>query len=455
MAGMHEPLMDIGQHVVEGDHLPRELEVPQLRAGLLQQATDQSQARQGERGVEALAHGKIRFGLVEEGVHRRNTILLLVVLEHPGAIQPRLALHVRNRALHDRKRLVFPDDPVPLPGPFLHGGVLVGLALQGAQRCTQPIDDGAPLSQPGLADLAVKIGQGVRVDQRRFDVRGPEELGQRLRQVTLEQLRELVGAIAPGRQIKRKARRHRFPGDMPSPVVVDRLHQELVVILHEFHVHRQAGREGIVRQRALTEPVDGEDGGFVEGFERAVQEFDAGAAPAGLVDRRGKPGDEGIVRRTGLLRQRIAQFPDPRADALTQFRGRGLRERHHENLPNGELALEEQPHIQAADGPGLAGSGRRFDEIDAVQGTVKNIHGAHDVHGVDGVPAGTASIRGSSRHARIPPKTIRVDSSKFESIGLSWPRKASRYAASSLSPRASPYAGRHLSLALAKLSVSW
>src|SRR6185312_14846403 len=110
---------------------------------------------------------------------------------------------------------------------------------------------------------------------------------------------------------------------------------------------------------------------------------------------------------------------DARAHALAQLGGGGLRERDDENLLHFELALEEEPQVDAADGPRLAGPGGRLDEIDSVERRIENVERGGRAHHVS---------RGSSMDASSGSKSVRAHSSNSASSGSSWPRSASRYA---------------------------
>ena len=67
------------------------------------------------------------------------------------------------------------------------------------------------------------------------------------------------------------------------------------------------------------------------------------------------------------------QFREPPANPLVQFRGRRLREGHDKNLIGVQVLFEQQPHVQRADVPRLAGSRRRLDLVDAVERTGEDV----------------------------------------------------------------------------------
>ena len=171
---------------------------------------------------------------------------------------------------------------------------------------------------------------------------------------------------------------------MAAPEVVRHLHDEFAVVLHRLELHRHAGGEGRIAERALTEAVDGEDGCLVEGLQRGVepQPHRLVVERVNAAQAREQVAHERIARRCRSARrtQLVQRLNDAAADALAQF-GRGrLGEGDHQDLLHIELPLEQQPQVQRADVPGLAGAGRGLDQADATERAGEDVqrlgHGA-------------------------------------------------------------------------------
>ena len=132
-----------------------------------------------------------------------------------------------------------------------------------------------------------------------------------------------------------------------------------------------------VGERALAEAVDGEDRGLVEELQRLVQhehELVAGDARP-PPDRLHETRNERVAWRGGLVAvEQVGEgFDDARTNALTQL-GRGrIGERDDEDLLHLEPAFEQQPQVQPADVPRLAGSGGCLDQVDAAEARLEDV----------------------------------------------------------------------------------
>lgn len=134
---------------------------------------------------------------------------------------------------------------------------------------------------------------------------------------------------------------------------------------------------------------------------------------------RHKPGHqcrhERIAAGSNSAHQVIARLDDPGANPLAQFGRRRIGEGHHQDLLHVEAAFEQQAQIQTADIPGLAGTGRRLDQVDAVEVALEDVEVRDAAHSLS-----------SSMQFIIGENTVVAHCSKSSSSGSSTPRRASR-----------------------------
>jgi len=187
-----------------------------------------------------------------------------------------------------------------------------------------------------------------------------------------------------------------------------------MVVGRDFELERQPRRERGVGQRALAEAVDREDRRFVEGLQCEVEL----AAQTGFVGNatgahRGEQlRHEGVAGGAAAVEMR-KRFDDAEADPLAQFRGGRLGEGDHQNPLDRQPVFKQQPQVEAADVPGLAGAGRGFDQADAGQRAGEDIEITKRTHAVR-----SASVISS-------PNTSCATCSNSASSGSATPRNAS------------------------------
>ena len=307
---------------------------------------------------------------------------------------------------------------VPLRCALAYRCLLVGRAVERAQRTDQEVGDGDTLIGPEATDVGVRGAQrgGVNCGLRVQVVR-PEGNGQRFGEVPLEQARVAFGRVAFADKEGDQFRRQGVAGNVATPEIMHRLHQQIAVVLDELHCHGQAGGEGIVAQRALAEAVNGEDGRFVEGSQRKIepadQVFFGNFLPFREFIHEGR--HERVTAGSDPAHQVIARFDDPGANPLAQFGGCRIGEGHHQDLLHVEATFEQQAQIQSADVPGLAGAGGRLDQVDAVEVASEHVEVRDAAHSLS-----------SSMQFIIAENTVLAHSSKSSSSGSSMPRRASR-----------------------------
>ncbi len=155
---------------------------------------------------------------------------------------------------------------------------------------------------------------------------------------------------------------------MASPEVADGFEAQRLVVVQQVEAERQTGGERRFGQRTLAEAVNREHGGLVEGVQRRFEAHaHLRAVDAGVVlDGSDEPGDKG-VGSAGAALQIGKDIDDAAADALAQFSGGRVGEGDNQNLWRVQPLFEQQPQVEPAEVPGLAGAGRRLDQAQAVE----------------------------------------------------------------------------------------
>ena len=145
---------------------------------------------------------------------------------------------------------------------------------------------------------------------------------------------------------------------------------QLGIVLHQLQRERHAGGERRVGQRALAEAVDREDRRLVEGLQREVeaQRHRVVGQPVPRAQRRDEAVDERVVAAARPLPRRQASVSTMRLRMRSRSSAvAALVKVTTRMLLHLEPALEQQPQVQAAEVPGLAGAGRGLDQARAVQ----------------------------------------------------------------------------------------
>ena len=148
----------------------------------------------------------------------------------------------------------------------------------------------------------------------------------------------------------------------PAPLVGDRGVQRIGPVAGDLEGERQAPFEREVGEHALAEAVDGHDVGAIEVQQGQIQ------APldVGAVDAKTLPPFKqalGLLVRTGGLVLRPAQRgPQRRAQAIAQFAGRRDGERDHQQFPDLDAFLDQQPGGEGGQRIGLAGARAGLDQ---------------------------------------------------------------------------------------------
>ena len=185
----------------------------------------------------------------------------------------------------------------------------------------------------------------------------------------------LAGVSLRSIRWRASAGREQIAGDTAAPEVLHHAEPHLAVVAERCQRHRHAGAEGRFGQRTLAEAVNGEDRGLVESLQRHVQAQHhvriGQAVPAAQVVQ--QLADERVGargRRAAQVRQRLR---DAAADAFAQLGRGGIGEGHHQDVLHLQAPLEQQPQVQAAQVPGLAGAGRGFDQARARERAAEDI----------------------------------------------------------------------------------
>jgi glycosyltransferase involved in cell wall biosynthesis len=174
-------------------------------------------------------------------------------------------------------------------------------------------------------------------------------------------------------------------GEVAHEAGRDLAHVELAIPGH-FEVGALLRGKDRLGQRALAKAVDRGDRGLVEAlqgeFQAPLEELvvQARVATQGGEQR----GNEGVCGRGGgQACQVVARFHEAGADAVAQLRRGRLREGDHEDLLDREPALEQQPQVQRAQVPGLAGACGGLDEVCTLEGAREHgqrERGGHGCH---------------------------------------------------------------------------
>ena len=199
----------------------------------------------------------------------------------------------------------------------------------------------------------------------------PDHPRQRPRLRLAQQLREAGGTIPCRTQCLHQCSRQRGPGHRATPEILHHFQPQLVVAGEQFGAERCACHEGRIGDGPLTEPVDGENGCLIEGLQGQPHLLkDPRRRPTGAFEH---PGQQFVqfaracARRHPGFEQHL-QLGQPAADALAQLGRSGIGESDHQQLLHTERPLQQQAQIEQADGVGLASSGRRFDQLQSLQG---------------------------------------------------------------------------------------
>ena len=131
----------------------------------------------------------------------------------------------------------------------------------------------------------------------------------------------------------------------------------------------------MVLEHALTEAVDGGDGGLVHAGE-GIAEQDPGPLLGnrlpGLVQQLPK---QGIIR--SLAFQHIQGITDPLANPTAQLLSGGLGKGDHQDLVHAQAPFQEEAEKEEGNGVGLAGTGAGLDEDLAVQVEGQGVEWVH------------------------------------------------------------------------------
>jgi hypothetical protein len=167
----------------------------------------------------------------------------------------------------------------------------------------------------------------------------PDEARVDLASWRAEQPAQLSGESLPRAQVVGERRRDSPAGDVPSPEIADRLQAQRLVVVQQLELERQPGGKRGIRQRALTEAVNGEYRGFVEGVQRRVEAARICSRSTPAFSRRQRPDGrrKGHSQRAAL--QKAEDIDDPAADTLAQFGGGGIGEGDHQDLWTVEIRL--------------------------------------------------------------------------------------------------------------------
>ena len=293
-------------------------------------------------------------------------------LQHRGAQQVQLVEPGQRRRRASQRR-----QPVPAVEGLLQRSRLVARAVQSRPRLGDDGDDLLALAAPqrlrGNEGCLERCRPGCF--DRRVERLGPEQLRQRLGQAAPEQRGQARRRVLALDQVARERGREQIAGDTAAPEVLHHAEPHLAVVAERCQRHRHAGAEGRFGQRTLAEAVDGEDRGLVEGLQRHVQAQHhvriGQAVPAAQVVQ--QLADERVGargRRAAQVRQRLG---DAAADAFAQLGRGGVGEGHDQDVLHLQAPLEQQPQVQAAQVPGLAGAGRGFDQARARERAAEDI----------------------------------------------------------------------------------
>ncbi|MCY1499335.1 hypothetical protein D9M68_333500 [compost metagenome] len=347
-------LVEAVEQVVEGQQALRRLARRQLAVELLEQAHlqgDQAPLAGRLGGGQRLDQGVEGFGQLARG----GDVALLAGLGQ----RRRAELGHPVGGLEQRRRVG--EVGVQLGAPGRQLGLFVGALAEPAV--------GLQLGQPGIAvalpergGVLPARGGGAQFVAARAVLRLDAQVG--LAEVAAQALAQrrrgqpLLGQVArPGRV---------GVGQLVAPGIGEQGVEQLAVVLGQFAVEVAAGLERGVLQGALAEAVDGEDRRLVEAVHGEQQ-----APPRVFAGMPGVQfGEERIGARRIAARRAVVdrqQRGQPRADAFAQLGGGGGGVGDHEDLPDRELAFEQQARVQRSERPGLAGAGAGLDQAAAVE----------------------------------------------------------------------------------------
>ncbi len=135
-----------------------------------------------------------------------------------------------------------------------------------------------------------------------------------------------------------------------------------------------------VGQRALAKAMDREDRGFVEGLQRQIE-----SCRPSLVVGAGRARAAQVCSSRSTKDRPPRAAPSPRSAASVSAMRARMRSRNSAVAAlvkvttriccTVQLAFEQQPQVQAAERPGLAGAGRRLDQARAAQLAAVNVEG--------------------------------------------------------------------------------
>ncbi len=158
---------------------------------------------------------------------------------------------------------------------------------------------------------------------------------------------------------------------MASPEVGASLVAELGFVFNQLLFKQHTGLKGIQAQHALTEAVDGKDGGIVHLTFRQQQHV---GRLLKVVNFRQQAGIEWVVG--GVTQTGDAQFVNVATNTPAQLFGGGLSEGHHQQFfdvdgpRKGGFAAQpqQQPQVKCGDGEGFSGARRGFNQALADKG---------------------------------------------------------------------------------------
>ena len=288
---------------------------------------------------------------------------------------------VAGRLFHGQQGFAL-GPPSQLAGPVL----AIALELLG---CNQAVEQGHQIGRTGLARSFLQrlqaslpalplLQQGLRVFATGHRLagcalalcpQGLELVEQRLR-VCAQRLQS--AQLVQGHAVK--------PG---APIVLHGRQAQCIAVFHAALLEQTGAVKSVLLQHAAAPAVDGEDGGVVHPLRRQVQALGAGGPGLRRV-LRAQAMQEVVCRRVRLFHA----FEEERglrqafAHAAPQLRGGGVGKGHHQNLRRVQPCLapmaQHQAHIEGRQGPGLAGAGGGFYDLQAGerhgQGIQRNRH---------------------------------------------------------------------------------
>ena len=164
-------------------------------------------------------------------------------------------------------------------------------------------------------------------------------------------------------------------GNYRAPVIPRRHLLFVAGVLLQLQAEQASGIEGVLFEHAITEAVDGVDGGFVHPLGGGIQTLGTAGAVfrlAVVVEQFGQYRVVGVCIGIGKDARGIGQAV---ADPFAQFFGGRFGEGHHQNFRRQQrpregivfTMAEHQTQVEGGQGKGLAGAGAGFDQPGAVQ----------------------------------------------------------------------------------------